>query len=72
MNKDLKQNIKNLMVISAELEAFKLKVYALLNKEEWLDTFIMNNAPCNYNLDKLIRNIKYGLSPKHSGEATKR
>jgi len=55
------ENIKNLLIISEELEAFKLKVYTLLNKEKWLDDFIMNNAPCNYNLNTLIRNIYSGV-----------
>ena len=52
------ENVKQLMVIAEELEAFKHKVYALLNREKWLDEFIMNNAPCNYNLIILIRNIQ--------------
>jgi len=56
------ENIKNLMIIAEELEAFKLKVYTLLNKEKWLDDFIMNNAPCNYNLNTLIRNIHQGIT----------
>ena len=56
----MEENIKSLILIASELEAFKLKVYTLLNKEKWLDDFIMNNAPCNYNLQTLIRDIQEG------------
>ena len=59
---NMDENIKQLMVIAEELEAFKHKVYALLNKEEWLDEFIMNNAPCNYNLIDIVRNIQKGIT----------
>ena len=57
---DFEENIKSLILIASELEAFKLKVYTLLNKEKWLDDFIMNNAPCNYALQTLIREIQEG------------
>jgi len=56
----MEENIKSIILIASELEAFKLKVYTLLNKEKWLDDFIMNNAPCNYNLQTLIRDIQEG------------
>lgn len=56
------KNIKNLMIIAEELETFKLKVYTLFNKEKWLDDFIMSNAPCNYNINTLIRNIHQGTT----------
>jgi hypothetical protein len=58
----MEENIKSLILIASELEAFKLRVYTLLNKEKWLDDFIMNNAPCNYNLQTLIREIQEGKS----------
>ena len=52
------ENIKSLMKIANALEVFKLKAYELLNKEKWFDDFVMNNAPCNYNLDVLIKKIQ--------------
>jgi len=60
MERTMEENIKSIILIASELEVFKLKVYTLLNKEKWLDDFIMNNAPCNYNLQTLIRNIQEG------------
>ncbi len=54
------ENIKNLMAIALELESFKLKVYTLLNTSKWLDDFIMENAPCNYDLSNLIKAIRAG------------
>lgn len=54
MNKDIKQ----LIAIAEALETFKHKVYTLMNKEDWLDDFLLNNAPCNYNLRELIKRIR--------------
>lgn len=58
----MEENTKSLILIASELEAFKAKIYTLLNKEKWLDDFIMDNAPCNYNLQTLIRDIQKGKS----------
>ena len=54
MNEDMKQ----LMRIVVALEKFKLKIYTLLNREKWLDEFIMKNSPCDYDLHRLINKIR--------------
>jgi hypothetical protein len=54
-----KEFIEPLVLITRALEDFKLKCYSRMNKgnKEYED-FIMNNAPCNYNLHTLENKIK--------------
>ena len=54
------ENIIRLIEIASRLEAFKMKAYSLLLKSQLLDEFIMRNAPCNYDLQKLITEIHEG------------
>lgn len=58
------ENIRSLIEIASMLEAFKIKAYSLLTKASWLDEFIMRNAPCNYDLQKLIHKIQEGKITK--------
>jgi hypothetical protein len=41
----------NLLRIARALEEFKLKCYKRMNKDPEYDDFILNNAPCNYDLN---------------------
>jgi len=54
----MNENIKELIIIAKALDKFKYKIYAVMNKEKWLTDFIMENAPCNYDLKELIETIK--------------
>jgi len=56
------ENIKSLIEIASMLEAFKIKAYSCLTREAWFDEFVMRNAPCNYDLQKLITDIKQGVN----------
>ncbi|MEA2037493.1 MAG: hypothetical protein U9O94_08340 [Nanoarchaeota archaeon] len=56
------ENIKQLIIIAEELEAFKYKVYARMNRgDKDFDDFVMNNSPCNYNLGTLVKKIQSGI-----------
>jgi len=56
------ENIKHLIIIAEELEAFKYKVYARMNRgDKDFDDFVMNNSPCNYNLITLVKKIQSGI-----------
>ena len=52
-------SIKQLFQIAEALEKFKLKIYERLGKgDKEFDDFVMNNAPCNYNLDTIEKKLK--------------
>jgi hypothetical protein len=55
---ELDENIRELIEIASMLEAFKIKAYSRLGRQAWFDEFVMRNAPCNYDLQKLITNIQ--------------
>lgn len=55
----LPADIENILKITRALEDFKLKCYERMNKgDKDYDEFIMNNAPCNYNLILIERKLK--------------
>lgn len=52
---ELRKYTKQVLLIARALEDFKLKCYERLNKDKEFDDFIMNNAPCDYNLLRIER-----------------
>jgi predicted RNase H-like nuclease (RuvC/YqgF family) len=50
--------IELLILIAEKLEAFKLDCYSYLTKNKPFDDFVMNNGICNYDLNKVIENVR--------------
>ncbi|MEA3222669.1 MAG: hypothetical protein U9P49_05840 [Thermodesulfobacteriota bacterium] len=55
----MNEEIEDIIKIAEALEAFKVKVYARMNRgDKEFDDFVMKNAPCNYDIQGIIQKLK--------------